>query len=95
MLIASSWYLLRGEEDETATQGLLPIINQWNNQLNEQLKNMNNEQSIDRSCSGAPYVSRTVCESPPSKGGQTIRKTGRAETLDHAEEVLNVFASTE
>jgi hypothetical protein len=32
-------------------------------------------------------VSRTVCE-PPSVGGQTIRKTGRAETLDHAEEVL-------
>ncbi len=50
---------------------------------------MNNEQSIDRSCSGAPYVSRTVCESPAFEvGGQTIRKTGRAETLDHAEEVL-------
>jgi hypothetical protein len=49
-----------GEEDETATQGLLPIINQWNNQLNEQLKNMNNEQSIDRAlvhhtCQG-PFV---------------------------------------
>jgi hypothetical protein len=51
-----SIFVVPGEEDETATQGLLPII-QWNNQLNEQLKNMNNEQSIDR---GAPYVSRTV-----------------------------------
>jgi hypothetical protein len=37
---------------------------------------------------------RTVCESPAFEVGQTIRKTGRAET-DHAEEVLNVFASTE
>jgi hypothetical protein len=36
----------------------------------------------NRSCSGAPYVSRTVCESPAFEvGGQTIRKTGRAETL--------------
>jgi hypothetical protein len=39
-----------------------------------------NNRSIDRS--GAPYVSRTVCESPAFEvGGQTIRKTGRAETL--------------
>jgi hypothetical protein len=37
---------------------------------------------------------RTVCPAF-EVGGQTIRKTGRAETLDHAEEVLNVFASTE
>jgi hypothetical protein len=48
---------------------------------------MNNEQSIDRAlvhhtCQG-PFVNL-----PPSVGGQTIRKTGRAETLDHAEEVL-------
>jgi hypothetical protein len=54
-------------------------------ELNERLKNMNNEQSIDRAlvhhtCQG-PFVNlREV-------GGQTIRKTGRAET-DHAEEVL-------
>jgi hypothetical protein len=41
---AHSIFVVRlGEEDETATQGL-PPINQWNNQLNEQLKNMNNEQ---------------------------------------------------
>jgi hypothetical protein len=55
---------------------------------------MNNEQSIDRAlvhhtCQG-PFVNLAF-----EVGGQTIRKTGRAETLDHAEEVLNVFASTE
>jgi hypothetical protein len=62
-------------------------------ELNEQLKNMQtNNRSIVLWCT---IRVRTVCESPAFEvGGQTIRKTGRAET-DHAEEVLNVFASTE
>jgi hypothetical protein len=35
------------EEDETATEGLLPI-HQWNNQRNEQLKHVNNRSIAGR-----------------------------------------------
>jgi hypothetical protein len=54
---------------------------------------MNNEQSIDRAHGCTIRVEPFVNLPPSSVGGQTIQ-TGRAET-DHAEEVLNVFASTE
>jgi hypothetical protein len=50
---------------------------------NEQLKNM-----IDRSIElmrTIPYVSRTVVNLHTRSRGQTIRKIGRADTLDHVE----------